>query len=1701
MSDAYFRNDSITFLPINKERLDRYSYDDCGEKTLGFVSQEKTINNILEGLDFKNNKFDDFGNPLNVAMNKTHIGVVCVDGFYILTKYNKKLISFKKCKQKSNKVNNELKFLSIGAIGSERFIITDGFSLFLYDNNGNLIYTLKTVTDENITNSDDESVDGRVIVNGRIIFFNEKCYCYKDDDTIVELVLNNPVTINGNRITYTGFVGKKVSYHDNDISFNWFNHNNDGTPYLTTTDGEEVEKKFNFEPLENYGSLNNFKLLNREILKRDDDKKILNKKYYLDWNVIKDSETDEESFYIDPEKGFKKEEYEIEEIFTGDTDRWTYGQTVFVKTKDGSLFACGRNYHGECGVGFLGNLLNFEKIEGYEFDGKVKRVNCNNMTSYLITTDGDLWVTGSNLYGECGIGSPDEYIDTWTKVDIEGIRGNVEEVYSTNGEIDYHCQAIYIKTKDKNLFVTGYNMFGECGTGDNKYLRVFKKIDIFNGIVEQVNCNNCGCFIYTSNKELYYSGRNSEGQSGSGTTANILEWRKIDIGFEIKRIVCNIVTTNIIDIEDNLWVCGRNSYGECGINSSEPKILTFTKVEQFLNNVKDIRFCAYTQYLIDKDNNLWATGYNKEGQCGLGVEGNNVLKWTKVDFFDRNVKYVRNTSQTVYVIDDTNTLWFAGSSDAGQGGILNTSNPYFKKIIDNVEKICTCVSTLYILTKNNKMFVCGVNVHGQCADGSNENVIKIKEVKIENYFKNQMKTINNGKPKTFINSIKNAYLLDRMKNLYVTGSNEYGELGLGLSPETNLKSFNKINLFKNNVEKILCAGSYTIGKGYEKQTISILTSDKEMFYTGNNEFYQFGNGNNDNVYNFTKNDNNINVKSIFSIGMGKTLFIVDDEDNLWTCGYNVEGQCGIGSNESEIRNWTKVNTFNKNVKYIISGGFTSYLVDKSDNLWVTGNNAYGQCGDGTTANVLTWKKISQFDGIVDRIYVIYNTVYLVDKNNDLWVCGNNRAGQCGDGTTTNVLTWKKVDTFVNGIPTISNGTYTIFLVLANSSMYVTGGNDHGQCGDNTSPNNVLVWKNVFSFIQEFTKKILPVDNGFLLIDNKNSLYRTGITWNTDDYDSQLNKWTKIADDVVDIQVSAHTAFARRSNGDIYAIGKNDCGEAGVGSDEPVLKTLTKVPFPSELYVELDSRFIISDEDDIIGIGDSSINSIEKKLLPINGDITDLYNIRNIEPAKIQSLNGILIKSVSEDNNEMVDGKYKIKPTKLFPETPNLHFGDIDNIHDGGWWGGQTCFFKDQFDNLWVTGRNNTGQCGVNNGVDVKKWTFVNNKGLYGNIKSCRSVIAYDNDGVYNPVKFYESDFATLVQTKDDNIFGCGTGRVIGTGKYELVKSIIKIRENRVKNNSYITNNVKKVLMGDNRSGLLTNNNKVYACGDNNNLDVGVSTDIFPDGSIWQDLNINSTKIKQVFTRFDGMAMIDIHDNLWMCGTSSVGETGLGDSSNKKWTKIPTFNKNVKKYVGCTHISFVIDKDDNLWVTGFNIYGQCGDGTTNNVLTWKKISQFDGKAKGAVQGIVTSYVVDKFDNLWVAGFNLTGQCGDGTTTNVLTWKKISKFDGKVSNIYTGTKQAFLIDKDGKLWVTGLNDKGQLGDGTTTNVTTWKNIPQFDGIIKDISVHFETTYILDINGNLWVAGDNTYGQCGLDSEETAIKTWTKVPDMYLDKYFRT
>lgn len=68
-----------------------------------------------------------------------------------------------------------------------------------------------------------------------------------------------------------------------------------------------------------------------------------------------------------------------------------------------------------------------------------------------------------------------------------------------------------------------------------------------------------------------------------------------------------------------------------------------------------------------------------------------------------------------------------------------------------------------------------------------------------------------------------------------------------------------------------------------------------------------------------------------------------------------------------------------------------------------------------------------------------------------------------------------------------------------------------------------------------------------------------------------------------------------------------------------------------------------------------------------------------------------------------------------------------------------------------------------------------------------------------------------------------------------------------------------------------------------------------------------------------------------------------------------------------------------------------------------------------------------------GINENGQLGDGTT--------ISKFypiqigtDNDWKFLTSGPYNSFAIKNDGTLWGWGRNQYGQLGDGTTTNILT-------------------------------------------------------------------
>ena len=84
------------------------------------------------------------------------------------------------------------------------------------------------------------------------------------------------------------------------------------------------------------------------------------------------------------------------------------------------------------------------------------------------------------------------------------------------------------------------------------------------------------------------------------------------------------------------------------------------------------------------------------------------------------------------------------------------------------------------------------------------------------------------------------------------------------------------------------------------------------------------------------------------------------------------------------------------------------------------------------------------------------------------------------------------------------------------------------------------------------------------------------------------------------------------------------------------------------------------------------------------------------------------------------------------------------------------------------------------------------------------------------------------------------------------------------------------------------------------------------------------------------------------------------------------------------------------------------------------------------GVHTLYIKDD-GSLWGMGSNSHGQLGNGTTTDLNTTQELIEANSSnpIIEITHGYNHSLFLRADGSLWGMGMNNFGQLGDGTTTH----------------------------------------------------------------------
>jgi len=101
---------------------------------------------------------------------------------------------------------------------------------------------------------------------------------------------------------------------------------------------------------------------------------------------------------------------------------------------------------------------------------------------------------------------------------------------------------------------------------------------------------------------------------------------------------------------------------------------------------------------------------------------------------------------------------------------------------------------------------------------------------------------------------------------------------------------------------------------------------------------------------------------------------------------------------------------------------------------------------------------------------------------------------------------------------------------------------------------------------------------------------------------------------------------------------------------------------------------------------------------------------------------------------------------------------------------------------------------------------------------------------------------------------------------------------------------------------------------------------------------------------------------------------------------------------------------------------------------------------------------------------------------------------IQQLSMGVQYGCLIAADGSAWCWGINDNGQLGDGTTTNQMSPTKVKLPAGVkVAAIGTGESHTCALDATGGVWCWGGNdTHQLAGEDASKTPVKVTLQTTD---------
>ncbi|MCL2788082.1 MAG: Ig-like domain-containing protein [Micrococcales bacterium] len=353
-------------------------------------------------------------------------------------------------------------------------------------------------------------------------------------------------------------------------------------------------------------------------------------------------------------------------------------------------------------------------------------VDGGDTTGYALDREGRVWTWGYNTYGQLGHATPTNpsppvrlKAGAWTLPEFTAIAAGYAAGYALE--------------ENGRIWAWGYNNYGQLGNGNDTNSSAPVPMQATPGPLPKFTAIAAGPatgYALDEGGDIWAWGRNNFGQLGDGTNVpHSLSPVRVRAASGVLPVFTAIAAGGLssyaLDKQGEVWAWGYNSNGQLGDGTTTDS-RTPVRLHAASGTLPEFTAIAaggYTAYALDKAGGVWAWGNNSDGQLGDGTTTDSktpVRVWNPT-----GVRFaaIGSGAAAGYALDDTGAVWAWGRNDNGQLG-NGTSTPSLTPVrvssgtLPKFTAIGQGADTGYALGERGDLWAWGSNYYGQLGTGT-----------------------------------------------------------------------------------------------------------------------------------------------------------------------------------------------------------------------------------------------------------------------------------------------------------------------------------------------------------------------------------------------------------------------------------------------------------------------------------------------------------------------------------------------------------------------------------------------------------------------------------------------------------------------------------------------------------------------------------------------------------------------------------------------------------------------------------------------------------------------------------------------------------------------------------------------------------------------------------------------------------------------